>query len=58
MGAHAGFIMAAYAVAAAIVIALVLWVMADYRAQRHALAALEARGVARRSRPTGSEDKH
>jgi heme exporter protein D len=58
MGAHAGFIVAAYAVAVVIVTALVLWVVADYRAQRDALAALEARGVARRSRPAGGEDKH
>jgi heme exporter protein D len=58
MGAHAGFIVAAYAVAAVIVTALMLWVVADYRAQRRALAALEARGVARRSRPVGGEDKH
>ena len=58
MGAHAGFIVAAYAVAVVIVTALVLWVVADYRAQQNALTALEARGVARRSRPVSSEDAH
>ena len=58
MGAHAGFIVAAYAAAVVIVTALVLWVVADYRAQRHALGALEAQGVARRSRPVSGEDKH
>ena len=58
MSAHVGFIVAAYAAAAVIVTTLVLWVVADYRAQRHALAALEARGVARRSRPVSTEGAH
>ena len=49
LGPHAGFILAAYG-AAAIVLGLVaLWVLLDYRAQRQALAALEAQGISRRS---------
>jgi heme exporter protein D len=58
MGAHAGFIAAAYGTGALIIIALVLWVVADYRAQRRALAALEAQGVGRRSRAVSTEDTH
>ena len=46
---HLGFITAAYAVAAAVVLALIVWVTLDYRAQRRALADLERRGFSRRS---------
>jgi heme exporter protein D len=46
---HAGFIVAAYAVAVVIVGALVAWVALDYRAQRRTLAELETRGFTRRS---------
>jgi heme exporter protein D len=49
LGPHAAFIVAAYASTAAVVIALALWVLLDYRAQRRTLAALEERGVTRRS---------
>jgi heme exporter protein D len=58
MGAHAGFIVAAYGSAVLVVIALVLWVVVDYRAQQRALAALEAQGVTRRSRAVSAEDTH
>jgi len=43
------FIVAAYAAAGAVVGGLTAWVTLDYRAQRHNLADLEKRGVARRS---------
>jgi heme exporter protein D len=46
---HTGFIIAAYAAAAIVVIGLCAWVMLDYRAQRRSLAELEQRGVTRRS---------
>jgi heme exporter protein D len=46
---HAGFIMASYAAAIIVVVALIAWVMLDFRAQRRNLAELEARGVTRRS---------
>jgi heme exporter protein D len=49
LGPHAGFIIGAYLVAAAVVAALVIWVMADHAAQRRALAELESRGITRRS---------
>jgi heme exporter protein D len=49
LGPHAGFIVAAYAVAALVLVALVAWVALDYRAQRRRIETLEARGVTRRS---------
>ncbi len=42
LGPHANFIIVAYVASVIVVIALVIWVAADYRAQRRALAALEA----------------
>jgi heme exporter protein D len=49
LGPHAAFIWTAYAVAAAMVAALVGWVVLDHRTQRRMLAELEARGITRRS---------
>ena len=49
LGPHAAFIIAAYVMAALVVIGLVAWVLADHAAQRRLLADLEARGVTRRS---------
>lgn len=49
LGPHANFILLAYAAAAVVLAALVLWVTADYRAQRRAIESLEAKGVSRRS---------
>jgi len=49
LGPHADFIIIAYAVAAAIVAALVAWVLIDFRAQKRVLADLEAQGTGRRS---------
>jgi heme exporter protein D len=49
LGPHAAFIIAAYLMAALVVIGLIAWVLADYDAQRRLLADLEARGVTRRS---------
>ena len=48
-GEHAGFILAAYALAVLIIGGLVLWLLIDGRAQHRRLAELEARGVRRRS---------
>jgi len=53
LGPHAAFIVAAYCVAAAVVIALILWVIVDGRAVRQQIAALEASGV-RRTGKSGS----
>jgi heme exporter protein D len=49
LGEHAGFIIGAYAMAVAVIALLVLWVIADYAAQKRALAELERRGINRRS---------
>jgi heme exporter protein D len=48
-GPHAVFIIAAYAVSAAVVAGLIAWIIADHNAQVRILADLEARGVKRRS---------
>ena len=49
LGAHASFIIAAYAVAIILTAALIAWVALDYRAQRRILGDLEERGITRRS---------
>ena len=49
MSGHAGFIVAAYLTTAVVLVALVLWIVADGRTQRRRLADLEARGIRRRS---------
>jgi heme exporter protein D len=49
LGPHAAFIIAAYAAGVLLVLLLVGWVVADYRAQLRTLAELERQGVARRS---------
>jgi heme exporter protein D len=49
LGPYTGFIVAAYLLTVAVVGALIMWVLLDYRVQRKILADLEARGVARRS---------
>jgi heme exporter protein D len=46
---HMPFIVGSYAAAAAVIAVLIGWVALDFRAQRRALAELEARGVSRRS---------
>jgi heme exporter protein D len=49
LGPHAAFIFAAYGIAAAVLAALIAWVMLDHRTQRRTLDDLEARGFTRRS---------
>jgi heme exporter protein D len=49
LGPHADFIVAAYAAAALVVIALIVWVELDNRAQRRRLASLHAQGLTRHS---------
>jgi heme exporter protein D len=46
LGPHAGFIVAAYAVAA-----LIAWIVLDHRAQTRNLEDLDKAGAARRSSP-------
>lgn len=57
MSAHDGFIVAAYGVTAVVLVALVLWVAIDGRAQRRRLADLEARGITRRSAQRAPAEK-
>jgi len=47
LGSHAEFIIAAYVIAMAVIGALVVWVVLDYRAQKILLADLNARGTSR-----------
>jgi heme exporter protein D len=49
LGQHANFIVAAYAIAAVVVVVLIGWVIADYRRQRAILRDLESSGLTRRS---------
>ena len=49
LGQHANFIVAAYAIAAVVVVTLIAWVIIDHRRQRAILRDLEASGVTRRS---------
>jgi heme exporter protein D len=48
-GPYASFIVTSYAVAAAVVLMLILWIAIDYRRQKERLRELEASGVVRRS---------
>ena len=49
LGPHADFIIAAYSIAALVIVGLVVWVELDNRAQRQRLKKLQAQGVTRRS---------
>ena len=49
LGLHASFIIAAYVIAALVLIGLIVWVELDNRALRRHLKRLNAQGVTRRS---------
>jgi heme exporter protein D len=49
LGPHASFIVTAYAIVGAVVVALIASVIADHRRQRRILKGLEAQGMTRRS---------
>lgn len=49
MTAHALYVTAAYVITAAVLAGLIAWLVLDGRAQRRAVADLEASGVRRRS---------
>ncbi len=49
LGPYAAFIVASYAIAACVIAAMIGWLWIDGRRQSRALAALEARGIRRRS---------
>ena len=52
LGPHAGFIIAAYAIAALVIIGLIVWVELDNRAQRRHLAKPRTASRAAPSKPT------
>lgn len=49
LGPYASFIVTAYALVAAVVLILIVWVAIDYRRQKARLRELEAAGAVRRS---------
>jgi heme exporter protein D len=49
LGPYASFIVASYALVAAVVLILIVWIAIDYRRQKERLRKLEASGVVRRS---------
>jgi heme exporter protein D len=49
LGPYASFIVTSYAVVAAVVLILIVWIAIDYRRQKARLRELEASGVVRRS---------
>jgi heme exporter protein D len=49
LGPYAPFIVASYALVAAVVLILIVWVALDYRSQQQRLRELEASGATRRS---------
>ena len=49
LGPYASFIVTSYALVAAVVLILILWIAIDYRRQKERLRQLEAAGVVRRS---------
>jgi len=51
---HAFFVAAAYIVSALVLGVLVAWIVGDQAARRRELAALEARGIRRRSAGNGN----
>ena len=55
LGPYASFIVTSWALAAAVVLILVLWVVLDYRRQKARLRELEASGVTRRSGRSAAE---
>jgi heme exporter protein D len=49
LGPYASFIMTSYLMAAAVVLALIAWIVIDYRSQTRRLREMERSGVVRRS---------
>lgn len=49
LGPYASFIVTSYALVAAVVAILIIWIAIDYRHQKQRLRELEASGVTRRS---------
>ena len=49
LGPYASFIVTSYALVAAVVSVLIVWIAADYRRQKARLRELESSGITRRS---------
>ena len=49
LGPYASYILTSYALVAAMVLILIVWIALDYRRQKERLRDLEASGVTRRS---------
>jgi heme exporter protein D len=49
LGPYASFIVTSYALVAAVVLVLIVWIAIDYRRQQARLRELDASGVVRRS---------
>lgn len=49
LGPYASFIVTSYALVAAVVLILIVWIAIDYRRQQARLRDLEASGITRRS---------
>ena len=48
-GPHASFVVTSYALATAVVLILIVWIVVDFRRQKARLRELEAGGAVRRS---------
>jgi heme exporter protein D len=57
LGPYASFIVMSYVAVAAVVAALIIWVIVDYRRQKARLRDLEAAGAIRRSGRSAAEVK-
>jgi heme exporter protein D len=55
LGPYASFIVTSYALVAAVVLILIVWIAVDYRSQQARLRELEASGVTRRSGRTATD---
>ena len=55
LGPYASFIVTSYALVAAVVAILIVWIALDYRRQNQRLRDLEASGVTRRSGRTAAD---
>jgi heme exporter protein D len=57
LGPYASFIVTSYALVAAVVAILIVWIAIDYRRQKARLRELEAAGVVRRSGRSASDTR-
>ena len=55
LGPYASFIVTSYLLVAVVVLALIAWIVIDYRRQRTRLRELDASGVVRRSGRSATE---